>query len=148
MRARHLGKIHSCACVILRIAVARLYRHVGLRYLGVDSPPKGRRGVVSASLVRCLFVLNTEVNTAQQHTPSCPQKRRYHCGSLLQGRYGIAVGGAMAVHLPVMYTAGCSGCVRITERRRHHANYSRIIALGVRDERFSSHGGGDGWPIE
>ena len=51
----------------------------------------------------------------------------------------------MAVHLPVMYIAGCSGCVRITERHHRHVNYSRIVVLGIRDERFSSHGGGDGW---
>ena len=51
----------------------------------------------------------------------------------------------MAMHLPVMYIAGCSGCVRITERHRGHVNCLRIIALGIRDERFSSHGGGDGW---
>ena len=50
----------------------------------------------------------------------------------------------MAVHLPAMYTAGCSGCVRITERHRRHVNYLRIVALGIRDERFSSHDGGDG----
>ena len=50
----------------------------------------------------------------------------------------------MAVHLPVMYIAGCSGCVRITERHHRHVNYSRIVALGIYDEWFSSHGG-DGW---
>ena len=51
----------------------------------------------------------------------------------------------MAGRLPVMHTAGCSGSVRITEHHRQHVNYLRIITLGIRDERFSSHGGGDGW---
>ena len=51
----------------------------------------------------------------------------------------------MAVHLPVMHTAGCSGCVRIAECNLRQVNYLRIVALGIRDERFSSDGDGDGW---
>ena len=51
----------------------------------------------------------------------------------------------MAVYLPVMRTTGCSGCIRITEYNLHQVNYLCIVALGIRDKRFSLHGDGDGW---
>ena len=53
----------------------------------------------------------------------------------------------MAMHLPVIHTIGCSGCVRITECNHYQVSYLCIIGLGIHNKRFSSHGDGDGWFI-